>query len=237
MIFNWQRVFLLLSLLFFFCIRRRKLCFITTPKVISYSKNPSQGKENKAQLCTSLLTPADTDTSLTLGWNHTWSSLHEHTFLRMLGLISRLVSRWSYTTVLKIVIKSLQPDHGTAIFSLILLRQQHQHGLSCGNVTAVEPPCVPPLPLVALNQQQCLWLDSQSDRGSGTGWGRARHTEKGCTCVCASVCVWRAQQKRHRLTHQDCWVPGLRHLLPSTLNTMDVYDNPLGIFTVIQWVS
>lgn len=99
-IFNWQRVFLLLSFLFFlffFCISRRKLYSITFPKVIFYSKNHCQGKENKAQLCLSLLMPADTDTSSTLGWNHTRSNLHEHTFLYLLRFISRLVSRWSYS--------------------------------------------------------------------------------------------------------------------------------------------
>lgn len=108
--------FLLLSLLFLH--EQKKALFHYNPKVIFYSKNPSQGKENKAQQCLSLLTPADTDTSLTSGRNHTWSSLHEHTFLYLLRLISRLVSRWSYATDLKNVIKSLQPRPRDCVFPI-----------------------------------------------------------------------------------------------------------------------
>lgn len=75
-IFSWQRVFRLLSLLF--CISRRKLYFITNAKVLFYymNINPSKGKENKAHLCLSLLIPEDADTSLTLAWNCTSHSLY-----------------------------------------------------------------------------------------------------------------------------------------------------------------
>lgn len=217
----------------FLCISRRKLYFITTPKVIFYSKNLSQGKENKAQLRLSLLTPADTDTSLTLGLTcHTWSSVHQHTFLYLLRLISRLVSRWSYPTVLKIVIKSLQPRPRDCNFPIdppvsaastwIGVQERHCHRT---------PPC-PPLPLVALSQQQCPWLPRQP----GRGWGRGeagQHTQRRVVC---GVCVEGAT-KEARIHQPRLLCPGLCHPLPSASNTMDVYDNPLGIFTVIQWVS
>lgn len=155
MIFSWQRVFRLLSLLF--CISRRKLYFITNPKVLFYymNINPSKGKENKAHLCLSLLIPEDTDTSLTLAWNRTSHSLYFTTgciqilFLYLLRLISRLVSRWSYTTVLKIVIKSLQPRPWDCNFH-IDPSPASGIDMDCGSVTAAGPPCAP-------GRCQCLW--------------------------------------------------------------------------------
>lgn len=190
----------------------------------SYTLNTCKGKENKAELCRSLLTPKDTwhfidvrlKSQVMFAICYRW--LHKSTSLYLLRLISRLVSRWSYRTVFKIVIKSLETSPCDAVFTLISYCQQHWHGMACGStMTAASSPraspatgqCQPYLP-TSSNIHGLTWV---AELGK-TKWEVQRRA------LCSYVDVKRAEQgKRRRFVVQGCWVPG-EDLLANCFNLL-----------------
>lgn len=192
---TWLRFFLLPS--FLFGAIRRKLYFIMNSRSFLCSEHLQRQRKQSRTLLFSLDTrrhqhfiDVRLKSQVMFAIHYSW--LHKVSSLYLLRLISSLVSRWSYRTVFKIVIKSLEASPCDAIFTLISYRQQQWHGMACGNtMTAASSPWASPALASASYSSQpaatfVVWRGLLS-------WVKPREKCRGG--LCAHLCTWKGQSR------------------------------------------